>query len=159
MNLLHAKELLLEHLATEDTLDHIGAVEAIHAVGPHDALLQRVDLKSILGQWSLIKTLLELTDKVAVSSELFTAGRNELTQVFPFHFLALAVEIKPRVLHRIRLHTFYDFTHFVANPQLAALLIYQVDKVLFFVLVIGLCEMLGAGLIALLEVRVDDDGR
>jgi len=93
---------------------------------------------------------------VAVSIELITAGCNQFTQVFPLHFLAFTVEIKPGILNRIRLQTLNNFIHFSADPELAALLVYQIDKVLFIVLAICLHEMLAACLIALLEVRIDD---
>jgi hypothetical protein len=139
-------------------LHNVGSIEAIHTVGPHDSSLLRLDFNSIsIEVSSLIETNLQLYDEVTPVIKLHIYDSNQFTQIFPFHLFALAVEVKPRIVNILVLELLNHFAHFLAYSLLTTFLVYQIDKILAFILGVRLLKMLIGGVKTSLVVGVNYD--
>ena len=96
---------------------------------------------------------------MSIADHLLFYLSNQLAQVLPFHFLTLAVEIKPHVLDVRVVHLRDELSEFVSNALLTALLVDQVDKVLLLVLSVSLRYMLFCHLERSIHVWIHHDRR
>lgn len=140
-------------------MHNVSPIQAVHAVGAHDALLHRFDLACVTVYLrSLIEANLQFTNEVAPLIELLVDLCDQFAQIFPLHLFALTVEIKPSILGLRLIQLLHHLAHFSADPQLGALLVNQVYEVLSSVLLVGFFQMKFGSMERFMEVRVDRDG-
>ena len=153
-------QLDVGNLAGEHALHYIGAIQAVHAVGAHHALLRAQNLARFLAdQLALPEAYLQLGHEVSIAEHLLLHDVDELAQVLPLHFLALAVEVEPRILNVRVLQRLRDLRELVAYALLAALLVNQVDEVLPRVVCLRLLHVFLRSLERLIKVGCDGHGR
>ena len=115
-------------------LNDICAVETIHAVRAHDTSLSVCKLTCLSSKRaSFVQENVELHHCVAKLKEFLVHDCNEFGQVFPLHFFALAMEVKPSVMDVGVIHLLHKLSHFCSDSQLAAFLVNQIYEVLLVV--------------------------
>ena len=92
-------------LPGKDTLDDVGAIEAIHAVSAHHTCLYLGDAASLaVDKLSLTEANIEIGHEEAMAEHSLFDDVNKFRQIFPLHFLALPMEVKPHILDVFVLH-------------------------------------------------------
>ena len=82
-------ELAEEDVPGDDALDHVGSVEAVHAVGSDGSFLGGFEDVVL---FAFVQALGEL-----VAVELLGDAVDEFGEVVPLHLSALVVEVEPNV--------------------------------------------------------------
>ena len=92
-------QLLEANLATDDALDDVSPVQAVHAVGSERALLclYYLEITLLVKHLSVVHATAYSCHKVSIILKLVFANINKFGKVFPFHFFALTVKIKPNI--------------------------------------------------------------
>ena len=99
INKVHFVQLIKGYVSTEHTLDHISPIETVHAVGSERALLclYYLEITLLVKHLSVVHATAYSCHKVSIILKLVFANINKFGKVFPFHFFALTVKIKPDI--------------------------------------------------------------
>lgn len=137
-------ELLMQDEPTENTLHHIGSIEAIHAVCTHVSVLSLIDsriLRSIELGPQIISTI-KLSHKMSILINFWFTDIYQFGEIFPLHILAFSMEIEPDILQLVVFELIIQFGKLVANSQLAAFSIYKIDHVLLWIVLFSISKVL-----------------
>lgn len=106
--------------STEDTLNHIGSIKAIHAVSSHDTILtaNNLEIRWLIEFHPIVKAVVDFSDEIAIVAQLVLTDVNKLGEVFPLHVLAFSVEIEPDIAQICIIQIPYDFIHLLTNLKL-----------------------------------------
>lgn len=130
----------MSDVSTEDRLDDVGTIEAIHAVDTDSTSLA---VHKLTGAWSdvldVIKPGAKVGGEVIKAVKLLLNEVNQLGKVLPLHLAALVMEVEPHILNELILHLINDVSEGSTDTELRAFLINQVDENL---LTIGLLDLL-----------------
>lgn len=123
------------NISAEDPLDHIGSIQAVHAISSKGSLLllQNLHIPRVIDFRSQIKSVVDFCHKTIPFVELLLDNVNKLRMVFPLHFLALSMEIKPGVVEITVLKLLVEASELVSDPLLRSFFVDKVDKVLLTV--------------------------
>ena len=153
---VHLPKLLVRDVAREHTLDHVGSVQAVHAVGPHVAHLPVCHLgRSLVHFLTAVHTELHVGHEVVEGVEFVLDLVDEFGQVLPLHFAALVVEVEPDVLDESVAHPVHDLREGGADAELRALLVDEVDEDLLAIRSLDLGHVLLRETQRLIGVLVD----
>jgi hypothetical protein len=126
-----------EQLSCEDRLYNIGSIEAIHAVGSEDTLLE------VFADRSLILTILRnFNIEVSIVFELAADLIQQLGEVLVLHVLALCVEIEPHQIHSLVFGGTMHFVEVLAQSALGALLVDQIDEATVLIVLLDIVVVL-----------------
>ena len=148
-------KLHLENFTRKNTLNHVGSVEAIHAIGAHDSRLPLFDLTRICRYLaSFVKAYLEFTNEISVVLKLLLNNCDELADILDF--LDFCVVVKPVVFNVGVVELLDDLCKLAAEPALASFFVNQIDQVLAAIHSIRLLDVRLGGGETLIEIFVHD---
>lgn len=106
--------------STEDSLNHICSIKAIHAIRSHDTILtaNNLEIRWLIEFHPIIKPVVNFSDEIAIVAQLVLTDVNELGEVLPLHVLTFSVEIEPDIAQICIIQIPYDFIHLLANSKL-----------------------------------------
>ena len=151
-------ELFMSDVSTKYSLDNVGSIKTIHAIGPECSSLLSKNLDWF---WRVkaARSRRNFSSKVPVPLQLFLHDIYKLWQVFPLHLFAFPVEVKPDIVKSGVFQLGVHLCKLVSNHFLGSFLIDQVYKILGAVHLFGFYKMLFSCDFRIVEIGLDFDWR
>jgi cell shape-determining protein MreD len=130
-------------LPAKNALNNVCSIQTVNAIGSESSSLSLENFKvlGIVELVTIIETYFKICQEVFVFFKGLLHNSHKFRQVFPLHFLAFSVEVKPNVLDVWVFQLVDHSSHFCANLILPTLLVNQIHAILRPYELFGLSEV------------------